>query len=1024
MWCGGDRSGGAAPFAEELRRLRQLAGGPSLNTLVAVAARRGRPLARSTLSDKLNAKSLPDWDFVTGYLGACVAYAEQAGARLPAELTDPGRWEAAHWRLLAAADAARADDRLAAALAERGRRVVAGSASPPTSAPAPFVPRQLPAAVRHFAGRSAPLAALTALLTELAGPPGTVSVSAIGGTAGVGKTALAVHWAHQVADRFPDGQLYVNLRGFDPSGVGAGARPRRCAASWTRSACRRSGSRPAWRRRPALYRSLLAGRRVLVLLDNARDADQVRPLLPGSPGCLVAGDQPQPAHRPGRRRGRPAARRWTCSPPAEARDLLARRLGARPGRRPSRTAVDADHRRLRAGCRWRWRSSPPGPPPSPGFPLAALAARAGRDAGGRARRASTAATPATDVRAVFSWSYRALSPAAGRLFRLLGLHPGPDIAVPAAASLAGLSPRRGAAAAGRAGPGAPAHRARPRPVRAPRPAPRVRRRAGRRPTTAEPTAGGRCAGCSTTTCTPRYAAALLLHPHRDPIDLRRRPARRHGGGRRPTTTQAMAWFAAEHRCCSPPSTGRPPARASTPTPGSWPGRSTTSSTGGATGTTRPRSSEPRWPPPDGWATGPGRPAPTAAWPSPARGWAAYDEAHAHSGTALDLYAELGDQVGQAHAPSSAWRPAERQGRHRRGARPRRAGARPVRGRRPPRRAGQRAQQQSAGTTPSSATTGRRWTTAGRPWRCCSETRRPRTARPHAWDSLGYAHHHLGRHRDAVDCYRQALGAVPGGRRPLLRGRHADPPRRQPPGRRRPAAARAAWRQALDILDRLGHPDAAPVRRPARRDVVRPAIVSPEIHPPTISRTPRKGSGRTVAGGRSDAVDGVREDSGKRQAYLWWWLFWWWRRPPPAAAAGRAARLPDRVRRERLADPVPLGGRCAQSRPVVPRRAAAGCRVGSPRRGNVPTLLDPLVRHRLGGGDRAAAAPRISRTMTRPRMPAAIRIQPTMSRSTPPTLAFTAKVEDRADGEQENARSDSHDSSLGAGVRCPHPVPRR
>ena len=111
-------------------------------------------------------------------------------------------------------------------------------------------------------------------------------ITAIAGTAGVGKTALAVHWAHRISDRFPDGQLYVNLRGFDPTGSAMkpaeairgfldafGVTPQQIPASLEAQA--------------ALYRSLLSGRRVLVLLDNAADEDQVRPLLPGSPGCLV-----------------------------------------------------------------------------------------------------------------------------------------------------------------------------------------------------------------------------------------------------------------------------------------------------------------------------------------------------------------------------------------------------------------------------------------------------------------------------------------------------------------------------------------------------------------------------------------------------------------------------------------------------------------------------------------------------------------------------------------------------------------
>jgi DNA-binding SARP family transcriptional activator len=148
------------------------------------------------------------------------------------------------------------------------------------------VPRQLPAAAPYLAGRQAELEALTGLLDQAAGPAPAAAISAVGGTAGIGKTALAVHWARQVAGRFPDGQLYVNLRGFDPSGeqltpeaairdflAALGVEPRQVPVSATAQA--------------ALYRSLLASRRMLVVLDNARDAAQVRPLLPGSPSCFT-----------------------------------------------------------------------------------------------------------------------------------------------------------------------------------------------------------------------------------------------------------------------------------------------------------------------------------------------------------------------------------------------------------------------------------------------------------------------------------------------------------------------------------------------------------------------------------------------------------------------------------------------------------------------------------------------------------------------------------------------------------------
>jgi NB-ARC domain/Domain of unknown function (DUF4062) len=148
------------------------------------------------------------------------------------------------------------------------------------------VPRQLPPAIRYFAGRSGELAMLTGLLRGHVETGGTVVISAIGGTAGVGKTALAVYWAHQVADRFPDGQLYVNLRGFDPSGsvMDPAEAVRRFLDALGVPAERIPADPDA---QATLYRSQLAGRRILVVLDNAHDTAQVRPLLPGASTCLV-----------------------------------------------------------------------------------------------------------------------------------------------------------------------------------------------------------------------------------------------------------------------------------------------------------------------------------------------------------------------------------------------------------------------------------------------------------------------------------------------------------------------------------------------------------------------------------------------------------------------------------------------------------------------------------------------------------------------------------------------------------------
>jgi DNA-binding SARP family transcriptional activator len=148
------------------------------------------------------------------------------------------------------------------------------------------VPRQLPGAVPQFTGRSAELATLSRLLDHAGGQaPGTVVISAIGGTAGVGKTALAVHWAHQVADRFPDGQLYVNMRGYNPDQLF----PAGDALAGFLRALGVPGPDipPDPVDRAARYRSLVAGRRMLVMLDNVRSVEQARLLLPGTPACVT-----------------------------------------------------------------------------------------------------------------------------------------------------------------------------------------------------------------------------------------------------------------------------------------------------------------------------------------------------------------------------------------------------------------------------------------------------------------------------------------------------------------------------------------------------------------------------------------------------------------------------------------------------------------------------------------------------------------------------------------------------------------
>lgn len=143
------------------------------------------------------------------------------------------------------------------------------------------VPRQLPAPPRSFVGRAGELAALDALLPD---EPAEVVVAAVAGTAGAGKTALAVHWAHRVAARFPDGQLHVDLRGSAGVVTAPGEVIRGFLDALEVAPERIPAGLDA---RAGLLRSLLADRRMLIVLDDAQDADQVRPLLPGSPGCLV-----------------------------------------------------------------------------------------------------------------------------------------------------------------------------------------------------------------------------------------------------------------------------------------------------------------------------------------------------------------------------------------------------------------------------------------------------------------------------------------------------------------------------------------------------------------------------------------------------------------------------------------------------------------------------------------------------------------------------------------------------------------
>ncbi|MGE5292554.1 MAG: AfsR/SARP family transcriptional regulator [Micromonosporaceae bacterium] len=296
-----------------------------------------------------------------------------------------------------------------------------------------IVPRQLPAAVRHFAGRQAELRMLADLLGQNGIAGHTVVISAIAGTAGVGKTALALHFAHRASGRFPDGQLYVNLRGFDPSGDPV--TPGEAVRSFLDALRVPPDQIPAGLdAQCGLYRSSLAGRRMLIMLDNAADAAQVRPLLPGGGGCMVVVTSRRQLTALAAAVG---AHQITLDvlTDAEAHELLARRLGA--DRLAAEPAAVQELTALCARLPLALSIAAARAAARPRFPLAALAAEL-RDARGRLD-ALDGGEAAANVRAVFSWSCDHLSPATVRMFRLLGLHPGPDISAPAAASLAGVS---------------------------------------------------------------------------------------------------------------------------------------------------------------------------------------------------------------------------------------------------------------------------------------------------------------------------------------------------------------------------------------------------------------------------------------------------------------------------------------------------------------------------------------------------------------------------------------------------------
>ncbi|MFC5289012.1 tetratricopeptide repeat protein [Actinokineospora guangxiensis] len=293
-------------------------------------------------------------------------------------------------------------------------------------------PAQLPPDPPGFVGRAAAVARLGALLPAPDRQASPV-VAVVSGAAGVGKTALAVHWAHRVRDRFPDGQLSVDLRGYasrtPPSTHevlvrflhALGVPPERVPVDGDEAI--------------GLYRTMLAGKRVLVLLDNAAAAEQVRPLLPGAPGCFVVVTSRDRLTGLTARDGAHSVPLDVLAP-AESVDLLGGLLGAGRARREARAAAELADTcgHLPLALRIAGANLAVRPGDSVADHTRELRAR------GRLSGLAVAGDESAAVRAAFDLSYDKLVPPARRLFRLLGLVPGVDVDLAATAALAGLAP--------------------------------------------------------------------------------------------------------------------------------------------------------------------------------------------------------------------------------------------------------------------------------------------------------------------------------------------------------------------------------------------------------------------------------------------------------------------------------------------------------------------------------------------------------------------------------------------------------
>lgn len=664
------------------------------------------------------------------------------------------------------------------------------------------VPRQLPNVTRHFSGRVDELKGLTEMLDRAVTDPdqGTVPVLVVDGMAGVGKTSLAVRWAHNIADRYPDGQLYADLRGFHPSGApGATAAEviRRFFDALSVPPERVPGDGEA---QIALYRSLLADRRVLIVLDNAAGADQVRPILPASPSCAVLVTSRRKltglvVHEGAQTVSLPQFRDW------EARELLARFLG--PDRLAAEPEAVADLIGLCAGLPLALSIAVTRANQFTPASLGTLVEEL-REASNVLDALSTGDAD-SDLRAVISWSYHKLSAAAARLFRLLGEHPGPDISAAAATSLAGCPAAEGRALLRELAVTGLAEERSPG-----RYALHDLLRAYARDEAAALGDGERREAVRRVLDHYLWTAAAAddrLMPTRGKIDL---GERRPDAGPEPITDvdHALSWFDAEHEVLLA-------AVRWADASGfdvhvwqlAWALATVLSQRGHWAALSEVQhlalAASRRLGDPDGQAralrslghvlTRTGR----------------FDEAVKRTEQALDLFTELGDLHGAAYTHTAlAWILGSQE-RHQEALDQARQALAISQSLDDP---GVRAEVLNAIGWRSSLT-GDHGSALDYCRRALAMFRElgDLDGQANALDSLGHAHRSLGHDREAVGCYEEALGLYRNLRNPLgqameyvgLGDVHADAGRRQ--------AARAAWRRALTILERLNHHSAGGVR---------------------------------------------------------------------------------------------------------------------------------------------------------------------------------------------------------------------